>query len=567
MHNLFARNLDALTAGSPATAAHVSDTAAALEAWQVTASQTGEPIVERDGRPMDSRRHPRDAARRAAAGCTARRVVVAGFGTGYFAEALIERGIDVTAIIESDAGCLAAAMRARDLHALLSRVPVVLTSTLKDIVAMATCRARADVIVAHGPSVGASGDLAAICAAWPSMRVARRRPRVLVAGPIYGGSLEIARSARAACAAIGADARMFDCTVFADAHHALSGLDVPKASRQALQGGFATVLSDAILSVAHEWKADLVLALAQAPLVPAALARLREMGIPSAFWFVENHRVLTYWREMAAHYDWFYAIQDNGFLDKLAGAGAAHPAYLPVACDPSRHRPLPLTAAERARFGSAVSFAGSPYLNRRRMFTALSDFDLKLWGAGWDDPILGRFVAEEGRAFDLDDMVRVFCASRININLHSANHVVGLDPEPDFVNPRTFELASCGAFQLVDRREPLPALFAADELAIFDSSAEMRAKVEWYLERDDERAAMAGRARRRALAEHTYEHRMRQVLRDTLSPELAGAAFAGAAIETLDEAILRLEQESPRLEAPEAVLRIVREVNVAWMGR
>jgi hypothetical protein len=60
---------------------------------------------------------------------------------------------------------------------------------------------------------------------------------------------------------------------------------------------------------------------------------------------------------------------------------------------------------------------------------------------------------------------------------------------------------------------------------------------------------------------------MRRVLADTLSPELAGAAFAGAVVETLDETIVRLEKESPRLAYDEAVLRIIREVNSAWMGR
>jgi hypothetical protein len=60
---------------------------------------------------------------------------------------------------------------------------------------------------------------------------------------------------------------------------------------------------------------------------------------------------------------------------------------------------------------------------------------------------------------------------------------------------------------------------------------------------------------------------MRRVLADALSPELAGAAFAGTAGETLDEAILRLEKESSLLAYDEVVLRIVREVNSAWQSR
>ena len=62
--------------------------------------------------------------------------------------------------------------------------------------------------------------------------------------------------------------------------------------------------------------------------------------------------------------------------------------------------------------------------------------------------------------------MRVFNASRINLNIHSCNGE-GLDPEADFVNPRTFELAACGAFQLVDERCLRPELFTDQEVASF----------------------------------------------------------------------------------------------------
>ena len=67
------------------------------------------------------------------------------------------------------------------------------------------------------------------------------------------------------------------------------------------------------------------------------------------------------------------------------------------------------------------------------------------------------------------------------------------------MNPRTFELASSNAFQLVDARGPLRALFEHDEVVSFRDIAELRSLVTHYLAHDDERLAIAARARARAL--------------------------------------------------------------------
>lgn len=104
--------------------------------------------------------------------------------------------------------------------------------------------------------------------------------------------------------------------------------------------------------------------------------------------------------------------------------------------------------------------------------------------------------------------MKIFNASAINLNLHSSVQAKELVPAGDFVNPRTFEIACCGAFQLVDRRGLLPELFREDELATFTSMPELLDAIPYYLARPDERRELAMRGRARVLAEHTYQHRM-----------------------------------------------------------
>jgi spore maturation protein CgeB len=562
--SLFDLNLRALESRSPMTAAVVRQRARDEDSdIEIRVAADGSPILQYGGRALDSRREPRKAAERQAQGVECSTAIVAGFGAGYLVEALLDRGIAVAAILEPDARVLAAAMRARDLTRVFSVVPVWLLGSL-DKVRIATLRLESERIVAHAPSVQGSGELASLVDAWPKLPVAKRAPRVLVAGPIYGGSLEIARATARAVSFTSADVRMFDFSVFGGGFQELGGLSIPSAARRGLQSDYADLLGRALVEVAREWRPDLVIALAQAPLDAASLDSLKGMGIVSAFWFVENHRVLTYWKTLGRHYDWFYGIQRGRFLEQLAAEGVRRPHYLPMACDPAVHRPLPLTGDERATFGSAVSFAGAPYLNRRRLLVSLADLDLRIWGDGWNEPALAHFVAGGGRRFDVETMVRIFNATEVNLNLHSAAHVADLDPDPDFVNPRTFEIAACGAFQLTDWREPLGELFDEGEMVTFRSAAELRQQIAHYLSRPEERRAIAERARARAIAEHTYEHRVRRILADALPPHLAAAAFHGIDSETLDLALLRLEHDTTTMDEDEALMRIVFEVEKNW---
>src|SRR6185436_7068680 len=105
-------------------------------------------------------------------------------------------------------------------------------------------------------------------------------------------------------------------------------------------------------------------------------------------------------------------------------------------------------------------FAGAGYRNRRLAFRSLLDLGLKVWGSDWSGAgVLDAVVQRGGARIDPDELVRIANATDVNLNLHSSTYVDGVEPNGDFVNPRTFELAAAGAFQLVDERALLPSLF------------------------------------------------------------------------------------------------------------
>lgn len=337
--------------------------------------------------------------------------------------------------------------------------------------------------------------------------------RVLVVLPFYGGSLPIGRFAAQGLVEAGCLVETFDAPAFFSAYKALSDLRVRSNSLDSLQNSFLQMISQAVLAKAESFAPDLVLCLAQAPLNRFALRQLRKQGIATAMWFVEDFRLFTYWRAFAPYYDIFAIIQKQPFTEELAAIGQNNALYLPLAALPSFHRPLQLGPAETKEFGSPVSFLGAGYPNRRKAFLQLKGTGLKIWGTEWEDePSLTPLVQRRGERISSEDAVRIFNTTEININLHSSIHTETLISGGDFVNPRTFEVACCGAFQLVDERALMPELFTRDEMAVFDSMEDLLDKIAYFKARPDKRTGYATRARERVLKDHTYVRRMEQLL-------------------------------------------------------
>ncbi len=337
--------------------------------------------------------------------------------------------------------------------------------------------------------------------------------RVLVVLPFYGGSLPIGRYVAKALEDVGCLVRVFEAPGFYGAFSALSELKVTMARQEYLENSYLQLVSQAILAQVETFEPNLVLCLAQAPMTRQALKRLRKDQVATAMWFVEDHRLFAYWSAYAPLYDVFAVIQKDDFFGKLKEIGAENPLYLPLAALPELHRPTPLTPEERKTYGADISFLGAGYPNRRVMFLDFLKYDFKIWGTEWEgaERLLPR-VQMNGRRIPPEEAVKIYNAAKINLNLHSSVKAGRHVGHGDFVNPRTFELAACGAFQLTDKRSLMPELFAEGELALFETPEQLLEMTDYFLERPDERESFAQKARARVLADHTYQHRMRTLL-------------------------------------------------------
>ncbi|MBI5409985.1 MAG: glycosyltransferase [Nitrospirae bacterium] len=369
-------------------------------------------------------------------------------------------------------------------------------------------------ILEHKPSVKLNPEYFKKVTAIKSLEKINRGIKILVVGPVYGGSLPIAGYCSSTLRKMGHTVELMDNSRFSDALFFADEVTKDRARYKRLVEILTAFLSEAVIARCEAFKPRLVFALAQAPLNAECLEILRANKIPTAFWFVEDFRVMGYWRKIARSYDYFFTIQKGDFFEELKKEGVKNYHYLPLAASHDEHRENKLNEEEKEHYGSDVSFVGAGYYNRRHFFRGLLDLDFKIWGNGWpQDQGYAKYIQRGGQRIETEETVKIFNASEININLHSSTYHKGINPFGDFVNPRTFEIASCGAFQLTDRRKELEELFdLGEEIVVFEDLEDLRLKISYYLEHSEERKTIAEKARQRVLKEHTYEHRMRELL-------------------------------------------------------
>jgi len=533
--NSFEINVSRLTQHDPALAASFRQSGGGV--LEIVSARTGMTSARANGRWIHSAYDPIKEAQAWAEGQTYQEgetIVVFGVGLLYHVEALCARLPQTVTVVlvVPDLRVLVDAATVRTWGDWIERVSWAWGTTEAICVRIASAGHPLR-LVTYAPAASLHADSHRAIEMAMQRKVAAQaggQLRIAVVGPIYGGSLPITRYVVSALESLGHDVRWLDHSVHATSYQQLELLKNSQ-HRLAMQSKYAEMLSRVTMAQLAEDPPDLVLSLAQAPLILPALEHLRRKKFLTAMWFVENYRHLTYWQQLAAGYDFWFVIQQEPCIAALKRAGAKDVRYLPMAADPSLHRPLELTKEEREEYGSDVSFVGAGYANRREIFPRLvgQDWKFKLWGNEWDGAAdLTSVLQRNGARVDTDTCLKVFNASAVNLNLHSWAGT-GLDPEGDFVNPRTFELAACGAFQLADRRSLMPDLFAENEIATLSSPEALPAEITRWLHEPAQRVAMAAQARQRVLAEHTYQHRMRDLLSriGVASPDRIGSILRG----------------------------------------
>jgi spore maturation protein CgeB len=266
-----------------------------------------------------------------------------------------------------------------------------------------------------------------------------------------------------------------------------------------------------LLSTIGTFAPTVVLVLLGNQISPKAIARIRRQSKTRIICWCQD-QMTTLGRQflLGGEYDAVF-VKDKYMQDLFSRMiRSTQFYYLPEACNPRMHRPIELSASDRATYGCDVMIAGSLYYYRQEILRQFDGMDLKVWGYRPDwliDRLPARFM---GRDVHGDDKVRAARAAKVCVNtLHYA--------EVNGLNCRAFELAGCGGFQLITSVPALAEHFIPGaEIAIFSTVDELIDKTRYYLGNPDEAKAIAERGRLRAHKDHTYEHRLSTILRIAL---------------------------------------------------
>jgi len=244
--------------------------------------------------------------------------------------------------------------------------------------------------------------------------------------------------------------------------------------------------------------ADLVLVFKGTGLDPEDVAELRRRTRARwVNWFPDDPHERAVSERLAPAYDCFFT-HDTSSLDHHRRAGA-RAYYLAFGCDPDYLGPR----AAGARWCAPLIFVGSRDPVRERVLRELADLGLMTWGPGWPSgPVYG------------DDYVRALAGGTVGLNVHQQ---FGDDGDParygTGANMRVFELAAVGTPQLSDAKQDIARHFTPGrEIVLYRSVPELRERAGELLGSETLRRALARAARERALREHTWAHRLQELL-------------------------------------------------------
>lgn len=282
---------------------------------------------------------------------------------------------------------------------------------------------------------------------------------------------------------------------------------------------------------------------------PAAIDEIRKRGVPTCNFSCNNAHQFDLVDELSPHFD-YNLHSEKDARDKFLTIGA-NPLWWPMASNPKYFKPqdLPRTVA--------VSFVGANYALRARYIAHLLEngVDVHAYGPGWvwgtssrwrsfakrykylllalvaRSPqaqqaasaqladhdfrcsLSARFPANVHPPVSDDDLIALYSRSHISLGfLEVYDQHDPSRPVTQHLHLREFEAPMCGALYCTGYTDELAEMFEPDkEVLVYRNQHELLDKVRYYLAHPEkaETVRLAGRAR--ALRDHTYQRRLRQL--------------------------------------------------------
>ena len=163
-------------------------------------------------------------------------------------------------------------------------------------------------------------------------------------------------------------------------------------------------------------------------------------------------------------------------------------------------------------FIGRLDLGGNEHRIKILNFLLSKGVEIKIWTMYMSKKYLNKYLNKYplvknnimGSAYG-EEMVKILGQSKIALNIHDPSQPCG-------GNLRLFEIPSTKTFQIVDKC-PSDWFIDGHEIVLFTDKYELLSKVNYYLNNDQERIRISNNGYKRLLKEHTYQHRVKEILR------------------------------------------------------
>jgi len=265
-----------------------------------------------------------------------------------------------------------------------------------------------------------------------------------------------------------------------------------------------------LLSLVSQARPNLCLISGGHRILPETIKRIKKKGIKTALWTVDLPFDFSPILEASPHYEYIFCGGTEA-QEVLAKNGFKKTHWLPFACDPEIHKAVDVNLEEKRRWGSAVTFVGSFYPNRKKIFEAICDYNLKIWGPGWEKLPENSELFKSITTAQLapQDWKKIYSSSKIVVVIHYQDGKI-----PCYqASPKVYETLACKSFLLVDNQKDVKTLFKDGEhVVIFENIEDLRNKIDYYLNHSEERKQIALQGYNETIENHTYVHRIKRLI-------------------------------------------------------
>lgn len=238
---------------------------------------------------------------------------------------------------------------------------------------------------------------------------------------------------------------------------------------------------------------------------------------------------INFYKKYIPLFDVCYNHNAPWSIERLESAFGRKFYFIPVAAD-SKHyfRDKPDKKYEKCD----IAFVGSAFTQKKDryeewLFPLFKKYKVCLYGPGWtlkDRALraaghisrkihadwLTKLIGDWRVTINPDEERKLYASSKICINLHESYKD---KTTRGFTNDREFKVPASGGFQVSDYIPHLKMFFEPDkEIVLAKTPEEWFSKIDYYIKHEKERKVIQEAGTRRAMGEHTYRHRVGQII-------------------------------------------------------